>query len=57
MYRQIVKVRGDRKLRNIQTELKALSIPAKAQNKSLWPVEVKTEPHTCSHLEFYRGRE
>lgn len=40
MYRQFARVRGDRKLRNIKTQLKAPGRPEKAQNKSLFPADV-----------------
>lgn len=44
MYRSFAKVRGGRKLRNIQTQLRAPGRPEKAQNKSLCPAKVKTDP-------------
>lgn len=44
MYRSFAKVRGDRKLRNTQTQLKARGRPEKAENKSLCPAKVNTEP-------------
>lgn len=44
MYRSFAKVRGDKKFRNTQTQLKAPGRPEKAENKSLCPAKVKAEP-------------